>query len=262
MGRCSLPVTALLSSVTASALACASRASRSVHFSIITSSSGASCRAYSSQPGSSACTRATAASKAAITSPRCSALGTTVAMTMTLIGVLPQSRVGARRGPKSRLRQRGDNVNQNSRSTSEFGTQRIASPNTVYFGHRVVAMRAPTCRAEVSERAPRITSAGASRCVRGWVEVSTRSCLTSIISEPLEGLSPGDDSGLREVEYCSTAATTDRGVPSRATSTRSSSTPTLSMRPLLYAARVTYVTEHRGGALQESGQEFAQRLDD
>lgn len=76
-------------------------------------------------------------------------------------------------------------------------------------------MRAPTCRAEASARAPRITSAGASRCVRGWVEVSTRSCLNSIISEPLEGLSPGDDSGLREVDYCSTAATTDRGVPSR-----------------------------------------------
>src|SRR5664279_3205815 len=38
------------------------------------------------------------------------------------------SRVGARYGPKSRLHQRGDNVNQNSRSTSEFGTQRIARP--------------------------------------------------------------------------------------------------------------------------------------
>src|SRR5674476_1393577 len=37
------------------------------------------------------------------------------------------SRVGARYGPKSRLHQRGDNVNQNSGSTSEFGTQRIAS---------------------------------------------------------------------------------------------------------------------------------------
>src|SRR4029077_8905344 len=61
---------------------CARSASALAHFSTITSRSSAWCRAYSSQPSSS-CTLATVCVMVAMTSSRCSGLGTMVATTTT-----------------------------------------------------------------------------------------------------------------------------------------------------------------------------------
>ena len=67
------------------------------HFSIITTRSGPSCRAYSSTPGSW-CTATIALSNAAITSSRWSGRGKAVAMTTTLMSgvVLPRGVVAQR----------------------------------------------------------------------------------------------------------------------------------------------------------------------
>lgn len=69
--RASLPSNCVPKRAKASLFPCAVSASGLVHFSIMTSRSSPSCRAYNSQPASSAWTRAMVDSTAAMTSARC-----------------------------------------------------------------------------------------------------------------------------------------------------------------------------------------------